>query len=245
MVGMTRHDEDLSDAPDGPAEASGPAEARGYPAKRQAIMDAAADVFLREGYPRASVDAIAAAAGVSKQTVYNHFGDKDNLLVTVALAIQDEVLERQQTLLDTAFPDFERLRDPARLRAELIDLTTGWVGMIMSERLSALRFLVFSEADHHPELFKRWMDNGPRRIQPKLGELLVRLARAGLLDVPPELAAEPGRLAHQLTGAATYEIQNSVTFAKYRGAPDNDDTRALVANGVDFFLRAYGPRPPT
>jgi TetR/AcrR family transcriptional repressor of mexJK operon len=243
MVGMTRHDEDRSGAAAGPAEAPGAPEARGYPAKRQAIMDAAADVFLREGYPRASVDAIAAAAGVSKQTVYNHFGDKDNLLVTVALAIQDEILEQQQALLDAAFPDFERLRDPDRLRAELVDLTAGWVGLIMSERISALRFLVFAEAEHHPDLFKRWMDNGPRRIQPRLGRLLVRLARAGLLDVSPELAAEPERLAHQLTGAATNEIQNSVTFAKYRGAPENGDTRALIANGVDFFLRAYAPRP--
>jgi AcrR family transcriptional regulator len=243
MVGMTRHDEDRSGEATARSDTPGPAEARGYPAKRQAIMDAAADVFLREGYPRASVDTIAAAAGVSKQTVYNHFGDKDNLLVTVALAIQDEVLDRQQALLDAAFPDFERLRDPARLRAELVDLTAAWVGLIMSERLSALRFLVFSEAEHHPELFKRWMDNGPRRIQPKLGRLLVRLARAGLLDVPADLEAEPGRLAHQLTGAATYEIQNSVAFAKYRGAPDNEDTRALIANGVDFFLRAYAPRP--
>lgn len=242
MVGMTWHGDDRSGTAAGAAEGSGPPEARGYPAKRQAIMDAAADVFLREGYPRASVDAIAAAAGVSKQTVYNHFGDKENLLVTVALAIQDQILERQQALLDAAFPDFERLRDPERLRAELVDLTAAWVGLIMSERLSALRFLVFSEAEHHPNLFERWMDNGPRRIQPKLGLLLLRLARAGLLEVPAELAAAPDRLAHQLTGAATFEIQNSVTFAKYRGAPDNDETRALIANGVDFFLRAYGLR---
>lgn len=242
MVDMTRHDDDLGGPAPGPPATSGP-EARGYPAKRQAIMDAAAEVFLREGYPRASVDVIAAAAGVSKQTVYNHFGDKESLLVTVALAIQDQVLERQQALLDAAFPDLDRLRDPDRLRAELVDLTAAWVGLIMSDRISALRFLVFSEAEHHPDLFKRWMDNGPRRILPELGRLLVRLARAGLLDVPAELAAEPERLAHQLTGAATYEIQNSVTFAKYRGAPHGDDTRALIANGVDFFLRAYAPRP--
>ena len=44
-------------------------EFHGSPAKHRAIMDAAARVFLRQGYAGASVDAIAAEAGVSKRTV--------------------------------------------------------------------------------------------------------------------------------------------------------------------------------
>src|SRR3981081_2549863 len=47
--------------------------------KRRAILDAAAGVFLRNGYVGTSMDEIAAVAAVSKQTVYKHFTDKANL----------------------------------------------------------------------------------------------------------------------------------------------------------------------
>ena len=219
-----------------------PGEGRGYPAKRRAIMDAAAQVFLREGYTRASVDAIAAAAGVSKQTVYNHFGDKERLLVAVTAAIQGEVVRQLEELLDAAFPDLERLRDPKRLRAELTDLTVDWIRLVQGDEISALRTLVYSEAVHHPQLLKHWLENGHRRIMPPLNRLLVRLGEAGLLDLPPEVTTDPERLAHQLTGAANFELQISKTSVLPRGVLDDPGTRLLVGNGVDFFLRAYAPR---
>ncbi|MEU4226451.1 TetR/AcrR family transcriptional regulator [Nonomuraea sp. NPDC026600] len=59
---------------------------RRSPAKRRAILDAAIQVFTDLGYARASVDAIAAQAGVGKQTVYGHFGDKEQLFLA---AIQE------------------------------------------------------------------------------------------------------------------------------------------------------------
>ena len=40
-------------------------------------------LFLRDGYARTSVDAIAAEAGVSKRTIYNHYGDKESLFLSV------------------------------------------------------------------------------------------------------------------------------------------------------------------
>ena len=46
---------------------------------RALIMEAAARMFLEHGYPSTSVDDIAAAAGVSKRTVYNVFDDKEQL----------------------------------------------------------------------------------------------------------------------------------------------------------------------
>src|SRR5690349_12123523 len=95
----------------------------GNPRKRRAIIAAATTVFLREGYTRASVDAIAAEAGVSKQTVYNHFGDKENLFLSVTGAAQDDAVARVNVTLDEAFPDPERLRDPQELRSALIALT--------------------------------------------------------------------------------------------------------------------------
>ena len=49
------------------------------PSKRQAILDAARQMFTAQGFDGASMDQIAAEAGVSKLTVYSHFGDKETL----------------------------------------------------------------------------------------------------------------------------------------------------------------------
>ena len=51
--------------------------------KRRAILDAAREVFLKNGYPGTSMDEVAALAGVSKVTVYKHFSDKHSLFVAV------------------------------------------------------------------------------------------------------------------------------------------------------------------
>ena len=49
------------------------------PSKREAILEAATRVFFESGYADASMDEIAREAGVSKQTVYSHFGAKEAL----------------------------------------------------------------------------------------------------------------------------------------------------------------------
>ena len=58
--------------------------------KRQAIAEAATEAFLSNGYTRTSMDDIARLAGVSKQTIYMHFGDKERLLFEVVMAIMTD-----------------------------------------------------------------------------------------------------------------------------------------------------------
>ncbi|MDH5264591.1 MAG: TetR/AcrR family transcriptional regulator, partial [Betaproteobacteria bacterium] len=50
---------------------------------RERLVRAASEVFREEGY-RASIDAIAARAGVARQTIYNHFASKEDLFRGVA-----------------------------------------------------------------------------------------------------------------------------------------------------------------
>ena len=58
--------------------------------KRDAVLDAASRLFARQGYENTEVDAIAAAAGVAKGTVYFHFQSKEKLF----LAVSDRGLRR-------------------------------------------------------------------------------------------------------------------------------------------------------
>src|SRR5450755_2546846 len=69
----------------------GAAEPRRSARKRLAILDAATTIFLRQGYLGTSMDEIAARAGVSKQTVYKHFADKERLFVEIVVANVDEI----------------------------------------------------------------------------------------------------------------------------------------------------------
>src|SRR3954454_24296183 len=73
--------------------------------KRKAIVGAATTTFLKKGYLGTSMDEIAALAGVSKQTVYKHFADKERLFSEVVIStvneasdpVRDEVLELQDS----------------------------------------------------------------------------------------------------------------------------------------------------
>ena len=64
------------------------------PARRAAILEAAAAVFARSGYAATSVEDVAAAAGITKLIVYRHFDTKEALY----RAVLEQVFERQAHL---------------------------------------------------------------------------------------------------------------------------------------------------
>lgn len=70
--------------------------------KRAAILDGAVDVFISMGYELASMDKIAETAGVSKRTVYNHFGSKENLFQAI---VNDFLTQRQNLKTIVYDPD--------------------------------------------------------------------------------------------------------------------------------------------
>src|ERR1700691_1816365 len=61
--------------------------------KRRAILGAATTLFLRDGYQATSMDQIAAAAAVSKQTVYKQFADKQSLFREIVADTVAEVAD--------------------------------------------------------------------------------------------------------------------------------------------------------
>ena len=80
-----------------PSPFPAPRSRRPSPRKREAILAAAVDAFSENGYAATSMDRIAVAAGVSKQTVYHHFSNKNALFEAVVGRIS-EVINR--SLLD-------------------------------------------------------------------------------------------------------------------------------------------------
>jgi TetR/AcrR family transcriptional repressor of mexJK operon len=202
---------------------------RGSPVKHQAIMDAAMRVFLREGFARASMDAIAAEAGVSKRTVYNHFADKERLFISVFEAILDAVV----TDFDASVE--ETLGDSDDLHRDFIALARRWVRLFLREDAAALRRLVIAEAVHHPSLMGAWVQAGALRVQDRVEGLLARLADRGKLEV-----ADPFRAAQQLTLLITTPAQQ---ISQFGTVPLTDaQVDDIVVPNVEMFLRAYEPR---
>ncbi|MBR8827766.1 MAG: TetR/AcrR family transcriptional regulator [Gomphosphaeria aponina SAG 52.96 = DSM 107014] len=93
--------------------------------KAEQILAGALPEFLQHGYARTSMDRIASAAGVSKQTLYTHFGDKDGLFNAILKQMAREKFqlvcskplegEPEQVLRDLAQRLLKEVNDPDHL----------------------------------------------------------------------------------------------------------------------------------
>ncbi len=194
--------------------------------KRAAILEAAKALFVDQGYTGVSMDAIAGQAGVSKLTVYSHFGDKESLF---SEAVKSKCVEM---LPDTLFvADAE-----GPLRDQLLGIATAFFELISSDAaVSVQRVMMAPETDDR--LRSMFWQAGPKRTTDALAEFLrARTARGELaIDDYPTAALQlmtlvKGELhSHMMCG-----LQAPLTA---------DDARRHVAACVDFFLRAYLPRP--
>src|SRR5215475_859122 len=147
--------------------------------KRAAIVQATLELFLRDGYARTSVDAIAAEAGVSKRTVYNHYGDKENLFLSVIGDTYDAMIGTVVDLMDkhlTDLPDDQVEAGILEFSRELAMFAAR------APQRSAMIRLMMAEAPHFPAL--RAVQMRPRSITGAIAERLTRLNARGLLDVP-------------------------------------------------------------
>jgi TetR/AcrR family transcriptional regulator, mexJK operon transcriptional repressor len=201
---------------------------RGSPLKHRAIMEAAARVFLREGYAGASGDAIAAEAGVSKRTVYNHFHDKERLFQAIVRATLASVEADFDRALD------ETIADSDDLERDFVALARRWVRLFLREDASALRRLCIAEAHRHPEIMHGWAEAGPLRAQSQLVRALTRLAERGRLEVP-----DPTRAAEQLALLVTNPAYNRSLLGTVRLSDAEVDD--IVIPNVRMFLRAHRP----
>ncbi|OIJ86732.1 TetR family transcriptional regulator [Streptomyces colonosanans] len=198
-------------------------------AKRQAIVKAARELFLREGFD-VSVDAIAAVAGVSKVTVYNHFGSKEALFIGVVKDSLDGPLEGA---LVTAI---DRLSASDDLRETLTAAARAWVhGLRANPDVLALRTVVARELHRFPELGAVWQHAGPESHHPAVAGALQRLVDQGRLDIPDIEAA--------IVQLYSLLLFPHLVFSAYGTAIDDGLTERLITGGVEMFLGHYGPRP--
>jgi AcrR family transcriptional regulator len=201
---------------------------RGRIDKRQAILDAAFTVFARDGYRAASVDTVAAAAGVAKHTIYNHFGDKQSLFRAAVSALADDALARNLAAVESLRPD----RDPAEA---LTEVGRKLAECYCDEKSWALRRLLHAELASMPELQDIVRERATDKVNDALADRLARLALAGHLRITdPAVAAE--QFGALLT--APFDARSRLGTRK---VPAKELTE-VTQNAVQTFLRAFGNR---
>lgn len=206
-----------------PRELTGDRAAR----KREAIIPAARAAFVRDGFD-AAVDSIAAEAGVSKVTVYNHYGTKETLF----MAVIGEALEG--ALAEVITGTAQRLAESDDLRAALKWTASAWVTSMTQPDMLALRQLVTSEVRRFPELGTAWREHGPDRARPTLAAAFERLIAAGRLTMPDVDTA-----ILQLYALVLYP---HLVHSTYGATLDERTTGKLIDTGVEMFLQYYAYR---
>ena len=196
--------------------------------KRRAIVRAARELFLREGFG-VGMDAIAAEAGVSKVTVYNHFGSKEALFTAVITGALDEPLAGNTSAA------LERLAEAEDLRAALLDAARSWVHSVRAnDDVTALRNLVAAEVHRFPELGRAWQHRGPEGHHPAVAQALRTLADQGRLVITD--------LETAIIQLYALLVFPHMVFGSYSAHIDDDLADRLITSGVDMFLGHYGRR---
>jgi TetR/AcrR family transcriptional repressor of mexJK operon len=192
--------------------------------KRQAIVAAARGIFVEHGYD-AGMDLIADAAGVSKVTIYNHFGSKEQLFTEVI----SEAFE--QALGGAPGQALSSLPGDGDLRETLTAMARGWVAGITRPEVTDLRLLVIGVAHRFPELARKWLERSPQRFAPVIADILRDLSGRGDLDVP-----DPDLAVIQFYALTVYP---HIVRSMFGVQLDPRVTEDLLASGVDMFLSYY------
>lgn len=193
------------------------------PERSLRILDAAQRHFNEHGLERASVDAIAAEAGVAKMTVYSNFGSKEGLFQAV-------VRDRTATVV-AGFPGAGEL-DPNQPEKALLAIGARFLELARGDALGALR-AVYGVAGAQPEVCLALYRDGPERVNSELAAYLRRADVAGALKVRNPLQAADLFLSMFLGSG---HIRGLLKLEM----PDSRENKALLREAVRVFMAAYG-----
>jgi TetR/AcrR family transcriptional repressor of mexJK operon len=192
--------------------------------KRAAILEAAKQMFLELGFNGVSMDGIAAQAGVSKLTVYSHFGDKDTLF---SEAIRCKCQEMLPDELFVADPD-------APLREQMIGIGHAFFSLVSSEAAIATQRMMMTP-DTDDRLREMFWKAGPQRTHEALAAFLQARVARGELAISDVATA-----AHQFFSLIKGELHSHM-MCGLSPAPEPGRAQVHIVESVELFLRGYAP----
>ncbi len=196
--------------------------------KRAAILDAAKRLFPEHGFDGTSMDAIAAAAGVSKLTVYSHFKDKECLFTEAVRVKCTELMPPELFEIDLS----------GSLHEQLAVIARAFFALITSQESILLHRLLTSGAGSSSKLAQMFWEAGPELIQGGFANFLRREVEAGQLVI-----ADIPRAASQFFCLLKGELHARLLCGCCGGPFSPSEVDEHLQATVDMFVRAYAPRP--
>jgi TetR/AcrR family transcriptional repressor of mexJK operon len=192
--------------------------------KRAAIIAAATPLFLAHGYSKISMEKIAAAAPVSKATLYNHFSSKDALLEAVIAQFCSSLLQTLNQAVATV----------DNLETNLYKIATAFVELIFCADALAMYRLVIAESRDFPQLGQLVYDSSAQAVLKCLGDYLRQLNSNGQFSkMEPEFTADA--FFSLLKGDRHFQC-----LLGLKTPPTTVEKQVLVEKTVAFYLRGIG-----
>jgi len=204
-------------------DCTSPARRETHDDKEAAIVAAARKTFLAMGFDAASMDAIAAAANVSKRTVYNRFRSKEDLFAA-------SILETCRNILPPNLVEIEENLPP---RVFVRQLAERFVRGVMTDEAVALHRIAGFEASRTPALGQAYMNNGPALMAAACSPVIARLAERHDIPMP-----DVDRAIWQLGALLTEPLYTKLVM----GLKPDDLDKAIemqISSGLDAFFRIY------
>lgn len=198
------------------------------PAKRDAILAAAGDLFLEVGYGAASINLLVERVGGSKSTVYAHFENKEKLFEAVVEKVVGEVTSSLRQV------------DPSgmELRQGLELIGARLLGLVLSERHIGLLRLVAGEASRFPEVGRIYYGHGPAAAYRGLEVFLAEQGGQGGIQID-DVARAADYFAGMLLHRRIFQ-----RFCIAPRPPSASQAAADVKGVVERFVRAYSGQEP-
>jgi TetR/AcrR family transcriptional regulator, mexJK operon transcriptional repressor len=191
------------------------------------VLAIAREAFLANGFRGATMDAVAAGAHISKQSLYRAYPSKDALYAAV---VRDWVEQGH----DAMRPHVAALVETADVRAGLLRLAAILQAGILGRPVLQMRSLVAAEAERFPEVAAEYLERSWARNLDMLAAGLATLAERGLLRVEdPALAAE------QLTWLVLAAPLNRLTLQAGAQPYEADELARIAEQGVTTFLSRF------
>jgi len=193
------------------------------PDRLRRIVEAAHGHFNAHGFERASVDAIAAEAGVSKMTIYSHFTSKEGLFEAVIRDRTDRVMG--------GLAGVEAL-DPTQPRKALLAVGEQFLTLAREEQVLGQFRSLYGAAGSQPEACRAFYKQGADRLISDLAAYLRRAGTHGTLNIRhPRQAAD--------LFLSMFLGDGHIRGLLMLNMPDTREDRALLREAVRVFMAAY------
>jgi TetR/AcrR family transcriptional repressor of mexJK operon len=194
------------------------------PEKRQLILAAASDLFVTYGFDGISMDKVAEKAGVSKQTVYSHFGNKEELF-KFCIEVRCPLVDLSANLQKSDTP----------LREVLLTVGGQLLKLLISKDGVNIKRVCMNGAERQPEVSTIFFNAGPKNLANQLTTFF-------------EMKTSSKELAIHNSHFAAWQfmniIQGEFTLRANLGIPGKfkkSEMDDYLNSCVDLFLKAYTP----